>query len=293
MLLCLLFSIAACKKGKEYITDSGFKYRLYTESKGKKPQIGDYVIIEMVYRTMDDSILYDSRVNKTPMRFKLEHIPFQGSYEEGLTYLSEGDSATFYVPADSLYAYYTKNTYGKTPQEETVFKTKTFLLFDIKLIEVQDYVVAEQDQMIKKREAQKEEKKTLFKFIYGKDFSASPDSGQYFIKKVKQGNGSAVSKGKLVSVQYTGKFLNGEVFDYFGSPGKPFTFKAGAGQVIKGWEAAILGLHEGDRVELLIPSNYAYGEEGLLDATSGSFIIPPFTTLWYDMEVVQITDSIN
>ncbi len=286
------FFIIACKQGKEYVTDSGFKYRLYTENKGAKPQIGDYVTIELVYRT-SDSVLFDSRINKTQMRFKLEQIPFKGSYEEGLTYLSEGDSATFYVPADSLYNYYYRNSHEKLDQSATVFKPGSFLLFDIKLLAIQDYVVAEQDQMMKLSEAEKTEKENLIRFLEGKSFLNSIDSGQYFFKHLQKGNGKPVSKGKFVTVKYTGKFLDGKIFDYAGNPVKPFTFRVGSGDVIKGWEYAIAGLRQGDRIELLLPSKNAYGAEGLLDAASGSLLIPPMTTLWYDLEILNVNDTLQ
>ena len=76
-------------------TASGFTYRVYKNIDGPKPKVGDYVTIHLVNRTADDSILFDSRKAGQPMRFRLERIPFEGSFEEGLTYISPGDSATF------------------------------------------------------------------------------------------------------------------------------------------------------------------------------------------------------
>src|SRR5450432_508135 len=99
----IMIVIFSCKRGKEMKTDSGFKYILYTESNGPKARIGNYITMTMVYKNNNDSVLFDSRSNGKPIRFRLEKIPFKGSFEDGLTYLSTNDSATFYVPADSLY----------------------------------------------------------------------------------------------------------------------------------------------------------------------------------------------
>ncbi len=294
MLMIFALSIISCKKkGREYKTDSGFKYILYTEGKGQKPQLGDYVTIELVYRTQKDSVLFDSRKNQSPMRFKLERIPFQGSYEEGLTFLSVGDSATFYVPADSLYEFYYKNKETRIQQSATVFTPHSFLLFDVKLIRVQDYVEAEQEQMMLLSSEEKNEKELLTRFLFDKDFKPSPDSGIYYYRKIKSGTGKPVRNGKFVTVQYTGKFLNGEVFDYSGTGGKPVTFVSGARQVIQGWEFSILGMREGDRSEILIPSKYAYGSDGLRNASTGSYKIPPFTPLIYDLEVMSVEDTLR
>lgn len=292
-LFCLIVLFNSCKKGKEYVSESGLRYRLYTENTGLKPSLGDYVVIELVYRTKDDSVLFDSRINNTPMRFKLERIPFKSSYEEGLTYLAEGDSATFYIPADSLYNYYYRNSSNRIAQSETVFKKGTFLLFDVKLLDVQDYVEAEQDQMVKESAEEKKEQALLKSFLGNHDFESSVDSGFYWMKRIETGNGAEVKKGKLLTVQYTGKFLDGKVFDHAGGSERPFTFKLGDGQILSGLENACIGLKEGDRVELLIPSKHAYGSEGLLDANSASYTIPPFATLWYDLEILQVADTLS
>ena len=87
LILSLAIVVLSCKKGKELKTESGFKYRLYTENTGEKAKLGDYIIIELVYKTENDSVLFDSR-KKVPLRFKLENIPFPRSYEDGLTNLS-------------------------------------------------------------------------------------------------------------------------------------------------------------------------------------------------------------
>src|SRR5688572_13595630 len=92
---CLL--IIACKREKQMKTQSGMTYILHKENKGKKPEVGDWVTIEMVYKDENDSILFDSHKGGKPLRFAVRKPPFAGSFEEGLTYLSAGDSATFFI----------------------------------------------------------------------------------------------------------------------------------------------------------------------------------------------------
>jgi peptidylprolyl isomerase len=76
---------------------------------------------------------------------------------------------------------------------------------------------------------------------------------------------SAVQSGDTVKVHYTGKFDNGEVFDS-SEGGEPLAFTVGAGQVIPGFDQALLGMQIGETKNVVIPAGEAYGEreEGLV-----------------------------
>lgn len=76
---------------------------------------------------------------------------------------------------------------------------------------------------------------------------------------------SAVQSGDTVKVHYTGKFDNGEVFDS-SEGGDPLAFTVGAGQVIPGFDQALLGMQIGETKNVVIPADEAYGEreEGLV-----------------------------
>lgn len=70
---------------------------------------------------------------------------------------------------------------------------------------------------------------------------------------------STAKNGDNVKVHYTGRLTNGEQFD--SSAGRePLAFKVGAGQMIKGFDAAIPGMSVGDKKTVNIPANEAYGE---------------------------------
>src|SRR5437016_5609074 len=102
---CIIFLFAlpfSCKRINQKRTESGMKYILYKENSGPKAKAGDFVTVEIIYKTENDSVLFDSRQNRMPMRFQLEKPPFPGSMEEGITYMAAGDSATFFVSADSM-----------------------------------------------------------------------------------------------------------------------------------------------------------------------------------------------
>jgi FKBP-type peptidyl-prolyl cis-trans isomerase len=84
-----------------------------------------------------------------------------------------------------------------------------------------------------------------------------------------------------VAVRYTGRFLNGQVFDSSDRHGGLLTFHAGMGDVIKGWDEALLQMKKGEKRTLIVPWWLAYGEAGKPP------IIPPKATLVFDVELVD------
>ena len=68
-----------------------------------------------------------------------------------------------------------------------------------------------------------------------------------------------IEKGNLVSVHYTGKLTDGNMFDS-SQEREPLKFQVGSGQIIPGFENAIIGKNVGDKVTINIPADQAYGE---------------------------------
>ncbi|KAJ2795485.1 peptidylprolyl isomerase fpr3, partial [Coemansia helicoidea] len=73
---------------------------------------------------------------------------------------------------------------------------------------------------------------------------------------------------------------NGKVFDK-NTKGKPFWFRLGAGEVIKGWDVGIVGMKKGGERRLTIPAAMAYGKRGAPPD------IPPNATLVFDIRLVE------
>ncbi|MFY8022191.1 MAG: FKBP-type peptidyl-prolyl cis-trans isomerase [Bacteroidia bacterium] len=94
------------------------------------------------------------------------------------------------------------------------------------------------------------------------------------------GKGKQVEAGDKATVHYTGKLTNGTKFDSSKDRNQPFTFKVGAGQVIKGWDEGLQLLKVGDKATFVIPAELAYGDRDM-----GS--IPPKSTLVFDIEVLD------
>jgi peptidylprolyl isomerase len=90
-----------------------------------------------------------------------------------------------------------------------------------------------------------------------------------------------ITQGSTVEVHYTGKLTNDEVFD--SSEGKePLKFEVGSGQIIPGFENAILGKNVGDKVTVSIDPTQAYG-----DVREDLLVKVPFDKMPGDVEVGQ------
>lgn len=102
------------------------------------------------------------------------------------------------------------------------------------------------------------------------------------VKDLTAGTGAAVKSGDTITVHYVGTLMDGTEFDSSRKRGQPFTFDVGKGQVIKGWDAGLVGMKVGGRRKLIIPSDLAYGDRG----AGGT--IPPKSTLLFDIELLSI-----
>lgn len=100
---------------------------------------------------------------------------------------------------------------------------------------------------------------------------------QYLV--VKEGNGKKPGPNDVVTVHYTGRLIDGTVFDSSVERGEPATFAVG--QVIPGWVEGLQLMSEGSAYRLFIPSELAYGEHG-----TGP--IQPNSTLIFDVQLLKV-----
>lgn len=114
----------------------------------------------------------------------------------------------------------------------------------------------------------------------------NPSSDGIQITITKEGSGEMSKSGDLVSVNYTGSFVDGTVFDSNVDPKfmhpEPFQFQLGVGQVIPGWDQGVTGMKVGEKRHLEISPELAYG------ATGAGNVIPPNSTLIFEVELLAI-----
>ncbi len=102
---------------------------------------------------------------------------------------------------------------------------------------------------------------------------------QYMV--LTEGTGVKPGAEDTVTVHYTGKLLDGTVFDSSVERGEPTTFPLNG--VIPGWTEGLQLMSEGSKYRLFIPSELAYGSKGAGDQ------ILPNSTLIFDVELIKVT----
>ena len=106
-------------------------------------------------------------------------------------------------------------------------------------------------------------------------------SGLQYVDLVT-GDGREAHVGETAFVHYTGWLEDGTKFDSSVDRGEPFSFRLGAGRVIKGWDEGVVGMRIGTKRKLIIPPHLGYGSRG------AGRIIPPNATLIFEVELLDL-----
>ena len=115
------------------------------------------------------------------------------------------------------------------------------------------------------------------------------DVSEFTKHDARVGSGNEAVAGRQVTVHYTGWLYDpsrpeskGSKFDSSRDRNDPFSFRLGAGHVIRGWDEGVAGMKVGGRRTLTIPSNMGYGARG----AGGD--IPPNAALVFDVELLDV-----
>jgi len=140
---------------------------------------------------------------------------------------------------------------------------------------MQEYVTKVRDAQITKNRAAEE---AFLDENKSKEGVQVTTSGLHF-KSIVEGTGKQPSDSSFVKVNYTGKLIDGTVFDSSVERGEPAVFNLRG--VIPGFAEGIKMMKEGGKAELAIPARLAYG-----DGEAGS--IPPGSCITFEVELVQV-----
>jgi FKBP-type peptidyl-prolyl cis-trans isomerase FkpA len=271
--------IASCQSGDSRfpgykVAENGLIYKFDFKSDSTvSPIVGDFVTVIMTYGKKD-SIVFDSRTIPQEMIIPMTEPLFKGDIYTGIEMMHIGDSASFVMPADSVFKKLFRMQ--QTPPE---FANDPFMYFTVKLLNIQSKEEVERAQQEKMENMQSAEIDLLNQYIATNYPDAQPTEEGLFIIVETPGKGPNPAAGQTVTAHYTGKFLDGTVFDSSVERGQPFEFKLGQGQVIPGWDIGFAKMNKGEKAVLVIPSSLAYGQ--------GRQGIPPFSTLVFEVELID------
>ncbi|WP_345948685.1 MULTISPECIES: FKBP-type peptidyl-prolyl cis-trans isomerase [unclassified Mucilaginibacter] len=284
--------LASCNSGFKK-GEGGLLYNIHEDKDGAAVKEGDFISVNLIAKTDADSVLFNSYDTGKPVPTLMPKPQFKGDVYAGINLLSEGDSATIKVNADSAF---------KTGPKPPGFKGK-YIVYQVKVIKIipkgklADQVFQGRISEYFKGEAAKMkglEPGKIKKYIDDNNVKASKTPSGLYYEITKQGSGAKIAKGDTAVVNYVGKLTSGKVFDtslkdvaqknktYDAMrPYQPIRIAVGAGAVIPGWDEGLQLLNKGSKATLVIPSSLAYGEQGVGP-------VPPFAPIVFEVELVDI-----
>jgi FKBP-type peptidyl-prolyl cis-trans isomerase FkpA len=280
-------SFTACNSNEWKKTKDGLEYKILVDKKeGKGPSMEDYVKVNVrIYyaeKGKKDTLLNDiyamngNQAIEIPVNVPLS---FKSDWPSGLNLMTPGDSAIFRTPVDTIM----KLSQGQLP---AFMKKGGHIVYSVVLVSVRSGEAMKQEQAQKSASQVETDDKAIQDFIAQNNLKATKtESGLYYVI-TKEGSGNALTNGQEITMNYTGKTLDGKPFDSNVDPQfqhvQPFKFKLGAHQVIQGWDEGVALLKKGSQAVLLIPSALGYGSQG-----QGA--IPANAVLVFNVEVVDAT----
>ena len=291
MALLMVGTLCACNEKNPYPgyqkTNNGLYYRFFTQNEGELPQIGELMEVKLCCMVNDTTMV----IPKTENVMMLQESKFPGDFNEGLAMMHKGDSASFIVNIDSTFKY----LFGQ-PTLPAEFKSTDVMRFEIMVKDFYPEKVYAQNfaNEVKSRNDERAAKlqndypdetakaaNELAKYLAKNNIVVEPTASGLYYVMTSEGNGEKPQVGKSVKMHYTGKLLNGTVFDSSVERGEPFQFVLGVGQVIPGWDEGVQLMSKSEKGILYIPYYLGYGERQAGEK------IAPFSNLMFEVELVD------
>jgi len=279
--IAVIVLVSSCNNSGYEKHESGLEYKYFSENADSAlAQVGQVVHVNLDYFSDKDSLLFSTNDIPNAFRIMVEKPTHTGgSFEDGVALLHIGDSTEFNVVADSFFVH----TMRQERPEFIVAGTK--LKFRVKLIDIQTMEEIEKEMALINEKGAAEEQKLLADYLQKNNIKQTPTGSGIYMIQTSKGKGKESKVGLKAKVHYKGYFFNGEVFDSSYDRNEPFEFIVGIGQVIPAWDEAFSKMRVGDKYTVIAPSNMAYGPQGYMP------VIPPFSTLLFDIELLDVFDS--
>ena len=289
--MLLVGTMSACGEKNPYPgyekSQNGLYYKLYSQNGGETPKMNDLLEVRIGCTVNDTSLIIPVQNNVMQM----QKSQFAGDIFEGFAMMHKGDSASFIVNIDSTFKY----LFGQ-PSLPAEFKSSDVMRFEIRLNDFKSEQAYAQEfannvksnsdeRAAKMRENNPDETakaaKQLADYLAKNKIVAEPTASGLIYVVTEPGNGEKPQVGKPVKMHYTGKLLDGTMFDSSVERGVPFEFILGVGQVIPGWDEGVQLMTKGEKGVFYIPYYLAYGDRQAGDK------IPAFSNLMFEVELVD------
>lgn len=262
------------------VDKSGAIYKVEKTNPDGKP-ITEGTIVHGHYTvTYGDSLVFENFSKPAGPMFGAmsQNRAFKGDLIDGLFLMKEGETFTFAFAYDSI---------KKIQQLPSFFQPDQYAYYKVEITKAQSMEDFQKEQEAIAKEQmrindslQLIEMDLVLDYLKQNQISNIPFEDIYY-KKLSPGSGATPQAEDQVKVHYTGKFLNGKVFDSSIPRKEPLSFTIGKGQMIKGFEIGVKLMQKGEKAIIVIPSALAYGGRQRGE-------IPPYSPLVFELELVEI-----
>ena len=257
------------------MTESGLYYKFYTHNPtAQKPQQSDVLKVAMTCY-LGDSVYYDFQRDGNQVYAQLNASIFPADLNEAYAMMNLGDSASFYIKADSVAI----NNYGKRP-EEVGLKADDYFRYEVKLLEIKPMEEFQAQLEKANGTADERSRKKFDEFVTANGITEHTPSGLYYTKLVVT-DGPSPQRGQTARIKFDAHCIDGTKIGSTEDNGTLFNVVCGQGTVLKGLEEGIGLMHLGEKARFVLPYSLAYGAqpyEGL----------PPYSNLVFNVELVEI-----
>ena len=301
LLLFTVLAFSACTESYKKGGD-GMEYKIISEGKGETLKTGQFVefdFVSILRKGSKDSILSNTRETGAPQIIAYDSAGLPGPYFKIFGQLKKGDSLSTRIMTDSVFK--------KQPEAMPPFMKKgQYLYTNLRILNIyktqEEADKARQAGMAKQEAAGKvkaaqllvTDDKTLQAYFTKNNIKAIKTPKGAYLEILQPGNGPMFDTTVFVKVNYTGKTLDGKMFDSNTDPAKghlePLSVNLTndmslGGGVIPGMSDALHMLNKGAKAKIYIPSGLGYGAAG----AGGD--IPPNANLMFEVEVLDVMDK--
>jgi len=271
----LLFSCQFLYAQEWKMTEKGVKYRIIKSNpKNRKAKIGEIISFNISIHNGKDSVLMKSTSSQLNWQGKNSDKDLRTTPIDILTLANEKDSLEVWVSLDTLRKY--------EGQLNPIVDVGNHLKYYLKINSIRSNLEIQAEKEKKEKAQKAKEIKEIQAYLTKNKLTAKAFPSGLHIVSLSKGTGAKPQKEQTVVVHYTGKLLSGIKFDSSLDRNRPFEFKIGMGQVIKGWDEGFAELNLGTKAILLIPSSMGYGERG------AGRDIPPNAILVFEVELLEV-----
>lgn len=282
--ICLLFSAVLFSCGpkspfKGYKpTGTGLYYKEVVKGTGEALQMGDVITVRLAYY-INDSLLFTTDSLPETAYDQVRESLFQGDIYEGFRMMHVGDSMSFMINADSTF-----RKQFHAPIIPDFVTPDAYLRWEVIVDAAETEEAFQQRKMEEMAALQQKADDEFAAWLADNGVTTEPQESGLIYVCTKKGRGPHPGFKNKVKVHYTGRLLDGTVFDSSVERGEPIEFQLGMHQVIPGWDEGIALMSKGEKGILYLPSNLAYGPR-----ETGP--IPAFSNLIFEVELVDFEEA--